>query len=107
MAKNYIQEGKTIAITATAAIGSGELVQIGDMFAVAITDIADGGVGDGFAEGVFSVPKLSTDNMTAGKSVYFKGGKVQLDATGNLPKVGTVWQAAGASTEQVAVKLNV
>lgn len=43
MAKNYIQEGKTIAITATAAIGSGELVQIGDMFAVAITDIADGG----------------------------------------------------------------
>lgn len=106
MAKNYIQAGDTIEIKATSDVKSGELVTIGDIVAVAITDIATGAIGDGFAVGVFNVPKLATDKMAAGKKVYLKDGKVQLDATGNLPFVGVTWVDAAANTEFVAVKIN-
>ena len=30
MAKNFVEEGKTVAIVASAAISSGDLVQVGD-----------------------------------------------------------------------------
>lgn len=75
MAKNYVQAGTTLAITATAAVKSGCLVQAGDVFVVAVTDIAAGATGDGIAHGVFLVPKLATDVMAAGKKVYLKDGK--------------------------------
>ncbi|WP_141031161.1 capsid cement protein, partial [Salmonella enterica] len=55
MAKNYVQAGTTLAITATAAVKSGDLVQAGDVFVVAVTDIAAGATGDGIAHGVFLV----------------------------------------------------
>lgn len=42
MAKNYVEDGKTIEIVATTSLKSGDLVQVGDMFAVAVTDIAAG-----------------------------------------------------------------
>ncbi|EBG2094555.1 DUF2190 family protein, partial [Salmonella enterica] len=47
MAKNYVEDGKTVEIVATASLKSGDLVQIGDMFAVAVTDIAAGSAGTG------------------------------------------------------------
>ncbi|MFN1950442.1 capsid cement protein, partial [Escherichia coli] len=36
-----------MAIVASAAISSGDLVQVGDVFAVALTDIPQGETGDG------------------------------------------------------------
>lgn len=78
MAKNFVEEGKTVAIVASAAISSGDLVQVGDVFAVALTDIPQGETGDGLTEGVFMLPKLKTDDMKTGKKVYLKSGKVQL-----------------------------
>ncbi len=50
MAKNFVEEGKTVAIVASAAISSGDLVQVGDVFAVALTDIPQGETGDGMTE---------------------------------------------------------
>ncbi|HDZ7352840.1 TPA: DUF2190 family protein [Escherichia coli] len=67
-----------MAIVASAAISSGDLVQVGDVFAVALTDIPQGETGDGMTEGVFMLPKLKTDDMKTGKKVYLKSGKVQL-----------------------------
>lgn len=102
MAKNFVEEGKTVAIVASAAISSGDLVQVGDVFAVALTDIPQGETGDGMTEGVFMLPKLKT-----GKKVYLKSGKVQLTNSGSEPLVGVVWADAGTSAEEVPVKLNV
>lgn len=70
MAKNFVEEGKTVAIVASAAISSGDLVLVGDVFAVALTDIPQGETGDGMTEGVFMLPKLKTDDMKTGKKVY-------------------------------------
>lgn len=88
MAKNFVEEGKTVAIVASAAISSGDLVQVGDVFAVALTDIPQGETGDGMTEGVFMLPKLKTDDMKTGKKVYLKSGKVQLTNSGSDPLVG-------------------
>ncbi len=61
MAKNFVEEGKTVAIVASAAISSGDLVQVGDVFAVALTDIPQGETGDGLTEGVFMLPAGKRD----------------------------------------------
>ena len=84
-----------MAIVASAAISSGDLVQVGDVFAVALTDIPQGETGDGITEGVFMLPKLKTDDMKTGKKVYLKSGKVQLTNSGSDPLVGVVWADAG------------
>ena len=104
MAKNFVEEGKTVAIVASAAISSGDLVQVGDVFAVALTDIPQGETGDGMTEGVFMLPKLKTDDMKTGKKVYLKSGKVQLTNSGSDPLVGVVWADAGTSAEEVRRK---
>ncbi|WP_141220137.1 DUF2190 family protein [Escherichia coli] len=108
MARNFIEDGKTIGIVATGKnISSGEMVRVGDIFAVALTDIPQGEAGDGLTEGVFILPKLKSDDMKAGKKVYLKSGKVQLANSGSDPLVGVVWADAGTSAEEVPVKLNV
>ncbi|EFO8356653.1 DUF2190 family protein [Salmonella enterica] len=106
MAKNYVEDGKTITFTTAVAVKSGDLVQVGDMFVVAVTDIAAGGAGTGITEGVFSVPKLAAEDIAAGKKVYLKGGAVQMDATGGLPYVGVTWAPAGSGSVAIPVKLN-
>ncbi|EBB1560872.1 TPA: DUF2190 family protein [Salmonella enterica subsp. enterica serovar Dublin] len=106
MAKNYVEDGKTIEIVATTPLKSGDLVQVGDMFAVAVTDVAAGSVGTGIAEGVFSVPKLATEDIASGKKVYLKDGTVQTTATGGVPFVGVAWASAVNGDESIPVKLN-
>lgn len=107
MAKNFIQEGKTIALTnaGTEEIASGELVVVGDLVAVAITDIAVADTGDGFTEGVFQLPKLAADVIAAGQKVYSLDGTIQLDAT-DAVYAGYAWEAAAAGDTVVSVKLN-
>ncbi|HAT1569276.1 TPA: DUF2190 family protein [Kluyvera cryocrescens] len=107
MAKNFVQPGKTIVIAnaGNTAILSGSPVLVGKVVAVAITDIEAGLVGDGFAEGVFLLPKLSADAITIGEQVHIKDGVVQLDATDADP-AGVAWEDAAAGSSTVAVKIN-
>ncbi|EJF5151386.1 DUF2190 family protein, partial [Salmonella enterica] len=55
---------------------------------------------------VFSVPKLVTADIAAGKKVYLKDGAVQADATGGLPYVGVAWAPAANGDGTIPVKLN-
>lgn len=107
MAKNYKQDGKTIEIVNDSEldIASGDVVVMGGMVAVAITHIAAGEVGDGFAEGVFLLPKLATDDIAAGAQVALVGGLIQLDVT-DAVIAGHAWEASGAGESVVAVKIN-
>lgn len=74
MAKNYQQQGMTIAIvnSGTKSVTSGSLVQVGSLAAVAITDIAAGATGDGFAEGVFRLPKKTGWCLKRGRRLPLK-----------------------------------
>jgi predicted RecA/RadA family phage recombinase len=107
MSKNYVQDGKTIPLanTGTEEILSGTPVVIGTVIGVAITDIAPGQTGDGFAEGVFLLPKLPADAISAGAKVYLKAGAIQLVAT-DAVAAGVAWESAAAGVSVVDVKLN-
>lgn len=107
MAKNFLQDGKTIAINngGTKAILSGDPVVIGAVIAVAIADIPAGAAGDGFTSGVFLLPKLPADIVPAGTAVFIKDGKIQLDSK-DAVAAGIAWEDAGANATVVAVKIN-
>lgn len=107
MAKNYVQDGKTIPLVNAGSddILSGEPVAVGKLIAVAITDIPPGQTGDGFAEGVFLLPKLPADAVTAGEVVYLKDGKIQIEAT-DAVEAGIAWEDAEANVTVIEVKIN-
>lgn len=106
MAKNYVQDGNSIEIVNAAAdIASGDPVAVGDLVVVAITDIPKGGFGTGRTAGVFSLPKVAADVITAGAKVYLKGGKVQL-AEADAVAAGHAWSDAGKDAAVVEVRIN-
>lgn len=108
MAKNFVQDGTTIELVNAGeqTILSGSAVVVGSMVAVAITDIPAGETGDGFAQGVFLLPKQSADDIQAGAAVHLNGGIVQLAAEGAVA-AGVAWAHAPADSTTVAVKINV
>lgn len=105
MAKNYQQQGMTIAIvnSGTKSVTSGSLVQVGSLAAVAITDIAAGATGDGFAEGVFRLPKKNGLVLKAGAAASVKDGQL---VDGGVV-IGVAWEDAAAGDADAAVKINV
>lgn len=107
MAKNFVQHGMTISIlnAGTALIESGDVVVIGNIVAVAITDIVVQGTGDGFTEGVFQLPKASADVFTPGAAVYVSDGSAQASAEGGV-YAGIAWEDAAAGASVVNVKIN-
>jgi predicted RecA/RadA family phage recombinase len=107
--KNYVQDGKYIEFTAGATITSGQLVQVGDLHGVAVTDVANGAVGALAMEGVFTLPKLTGaagDACTAGGPVYFSSGSVSgSDSSGTRKLVGYSLAAAAQAVTTVQVRL--
>lgn len=107
MAKNFVQDGNTIPVTnaGAAVILSGSPVVLGSLIAVAITDIPEKEVGDGFTTGVFLLPKLPADDIPVGTAVFIKDGKIQLDET-DAVSAGIAWESAGAGDTAIEVKIN-
>jgi predicted RecA/RadA family phage recombinase len=107
MAKNYVQDGKTLNYTAGADIASGDFVLIGALGAVAKTDIANGKTGAVHVCGVFSVPKAS-GAITQGAKLYWSAANSNLTTTasGNT-FVGLAAEAAASGDASVKILLNV
>lgn len=105
--KNYIQDGKTISFTPTAAVASGEAVLLGMLLVVAITAIAANTPGEGVTEGVFELPKKSTDVVALGVDLYWDDTANELTTTAtDNTKVGKAWMASGNGKATVWVKIN-
>lgn len=105
--KNYIQDGKTISFTPTAAVASGEAVLLGMLLVVAIGAIAANTAGEGVTEGVFELPKKSTEVVALGVDLYWDDTEKELTTTAtDNTKVGKAWAAAASNTETVWVKIN-
>lgn len=72
MASNFIKPGKIITLVAAPyARLSGEGVQIGKMFGVCMTDIANGAAGEIETEGVFQLKKAGSQAWTQGAAIYW------------------------------------
>ena len=108
--KNYVQDGNYLTFTAGATITSGQLVQVGDLHGVSVTDVAAGATGTLVMEGVFTLPKLtgaSADATTFGGPVYFSSGSVSgSDSSGTRKKVGYALAAAAQAATTVQVRLD-
>lgn len=106
--KNYVQKGETLTIPAPEDIVSGQIVAVGGLIGVAAGDAANGENFDLVTEGVFALPKVSTDAVTIGATLYFdaSAGVVTTDAdSGANSRIGLAVTAAGNPSASVNVKL--
>jgi predicted RecA/RadA family phage recombinase len=96
--KNFVQEGKTITVTAPANVTSGQLVVTGSIVGVAAFDAVSGAEVEVTVEGVFELPKVATDAIAQGDKLYWDSGQAKLTktaGTGSKPMVGVATVAAG------------
>ena len=105
MAKNYIQEGDTIIITAGSALASGAGVQVGRIFGVAANDIASGTEGPINLTGVHDLPKTAAQAWTPGALIYWSGTACTNVAATNI-LIGIATRAQLAADTIGRVRLN-
>lgn len=114
MARNYIQEGKVIPFTAGADVDSGQVVVVGSLVGISMTDVDNGAQGQLAVEGVFEVPAAAAE-ITVGAAVYWDAdgdpyggtadsGAATATATDNT-KMGHAIAAKAANVGKVKVKL--
>lgn len=109
MAKNYIQEGKTVTWTngTGSAVAAGDLVVIGVRVGVAKVDIAAGASGAVAMEGVFEVPKEAALAVSQGDLLYCDVTSGELDKTATAQTLaGYAAEDAAGAASVVRVKLN-
>lgn len=106
MAKNYVQDGNTVRFTATAAMKSGDVAMIENLAAIAVSDVAQGGVCVGLTTGVFTVKAKAADDIKQGSIVYWSAADGATTTAGSNKRLGVAWRASGASVEAVDVKIN-
>ncbi|MCC4600296.1 DUF2190 family protein [Xanthomonas melonis] len=107
--KNAHQDGRVLDITLTAAAKSGQVVVIGKLVGVAVTD---GEIGDTIAvhvEGVFRLPKLGTAVFAVGTVVNWDTGNaraiVAAGGAGAANGIGYAVAAAANGTTELLVRL--
>ncbi|MCO7725791.1 DUF2190 family protein [Brucella intermedia] len=106
--KNFIQPGVNLTLPAPAAIVSGEVVVIGDLHGVAAGDAESGSDFDLVTEGVFDLPKVSTDAFAIGDSVYYDATAKLVtsdDGEGDNALIGVAVTTAASPSGAVNVKL--
>lgn len=109
--KNFIQDGRSVPVTApVGGVASGDLVVIGSLIGVAAYDAAAGAEVEIATEGVFELPKVSTDDVAAGDLLYYASATSNLTktaGTGSKPLAGVAVRAAGSGVTTVRCKLGV
>jgi len=106
--KNYIQEGKTITVTAPATVTSGQLVVVGSIVRVAAFDAESGADVEVATRGVFELPKITTDVIAQGDKLYWDSAQAKLTktpGTGSKPLAGLAVVAAGNGATTVQCSL--
>lgn len=107
MAKNFIQNGDTIDFIAAQAIKSGEVVVLGSLIAIAVTDIENQATGTGIVNGVWRVKAKQSDNITQGAVLYWDVAQKEATTTkGSNAVLGKAWNNSGTSSVEVDVKIN-
>lgn len=95
---NFIQEGKTLTVPApTGGVVSGQLVVVGKIVGVAAIDAAQGEPVQVVTEGVFELPKVTTDAVTAGEALYWDSATSNLTDTPGINSKPLVGYATGAA----------
>lgn len=95
--KNFIQPGETVTLPAPYARTAGQGALIGNLFCVALSDVANGADGEWKTEGVFDITKVGSQAWaTVGAAVYWDNTNKRLttSASGNT-LVGAIVKTVG------------
>lgn len=107
MAKNFIQPGHVVTVSAPGDVSSGDLVKVGLLVGVAQFDAPSGDPVEIALEGVHELAKVSAQAWTAGEAIYVSstGLATTATATGNV-FIGVALAAAANPSSTGIVRLN-
>lgn len=106
--KNFVQKGDVVTFIApTGGAVSGTPLVIGALILVPAFSAADGYECEGVTEGVFELPKLSTDTPAQFAKAYWDAtnGRLTTTATDNT-LIGVFTEALASGTTIANVRLN-
>ena len=107
MAKNFVQDGDVLTVTAPAAVTSGKLIKVGNIAGVALHDAANGAPVSIKTTGVFDLAKTSAQEWAVGDNAYLlSGGNVANASVTGAVLVGVVVEAADNPSATGKVRLN-
>jgi predicted RecA/RadA family phage recombinase len=72
--RNYIQPGDIVVVNAPETTTAGDGTLVGNLFGIAVTDAANGAPVQIKTTGVFSLPKVTTQEWTVGAVIYWDDG---------------------------------
>lgn len=106
MARNVIKTGTFVDIHAPAAVASGELVVVGNLFGVAMDSAAPGELVALCTMCEAELPKTTGQSFTAGAVAYWDAAnkRVTTSSAGNT-RIGVATRAAAASDATVIVRV--
>lgn len=105
--KNAVSMGLTIDHAPAAQRLAGAMTLIGVRVGVAVNDVAATVSGVFYVQGVFEIPKLSTDVVAQGAALYWDNTNLRLTTTssGNT-LAGYAFAAAGNGVATVQIAIN-
>lgn len=105
--RNFVQPGNVIDLVAPYAVSAGDGAQVGSIFGVATTDIANGVEGSFQRTGVFDLTALTTATGTQGAKVYWDNSNKRVDTDGTVGVlIGTLSAAKTNGQTTARVILN-
>lgn len=105
--KNFIQPGTMVTVPAPAAVTSGGVVIVGSLIGIAAYDAEMSADVEICTEGVFELPKVSTEAWTVGAVIYWDAdpGEATTVATDNT-RIGVAVAAAANPSVVGRVRLD-
>lgn len=108
--KNYVSDGKTVVVTAGAAITSGDIVRSNEVVGIAANDAANGESVVLVIEGVFRVAKNTSTAINVGDLVDYDSSVPEVTvgltpAAGDVTNFAIAMETVLAAATTVAIKL--
>ncbi len=98
MARNFVQPGETLTLTAPRALSSGDGFMVGGIFAVALATVATGKPVEARRVGVFDLTKAAGAAWTPGQKLYWDNTAFNVTSTpGSNALIGAATQAAASA----------
>jgi predicted RecA/RadA family phage recombinase len=100
--KNFVQPGHNLTLTAAAAVSSGDILVVGSIVGIALTDAASGAEVEVACDGVFKLDKTSAATLAIGDVARLAAAGT-VGTTGTDPAIGLV--VGTYDTSHVDVKI--
>lgn len=98
MARNFVQPGETLTLSAPRTLASGDGVMVGSLFAVALAAATTGKPVESRRVGVWDLTKAAGAAWTPGQKLYWDNTAFNVTATaGSNALIGVAAQAAASA----------